>query len=142
MGLLRSVLRAVLLTCLLAGSSAWADDAAEMRAFDARVQAATHAEALAPYRTYQTAMFKAIDVDLAGAFSRCATQTANADSRPFALVADLDAAARPRNIAVRPETNVALCLKAAFVKFPFPKHPPKINGRNGLPILLTLSIAH
>ncbi len=146
----RTVRRIALLAALLVASlvaltglpaAAWAAGVDEALAFDMRVKAASTADGVSRYPAYQTVMFQAIDTDLAGAFSRCVTGTKDADTRSFALVADIDAQGHPRNIAVRPDTNVARCLTAAFVKFPFPK-PPKIKGRNTLPILLSMSVAH
>ncbi|MBI3715971.1 MAG: hypothetical protein HY255_08270 [Betaproteobacteria bacterium] len=128
-------MRVIVLLWLLAGSFAAAADV-----FDDRVKAAGAAEADSRYRDYQTALFQAIGSDLAGAVNRCVTTTPNPDARPFALVADIDARGRPRAIDIRPQTNVGRCMAAAFAKLPFPK-PPRLKGRNSVPVMLNLSIA-
>ena len=57
----------------------------------------------------------------------------------FTLVAELASDGSPTEVALRPETNIAKCVSARFVKLRFPS-PPEYPGRRGFPIVLDMHI--
>lgn len=113
---------------------------AEPLLFDERVQLAKQAQDDERYKAYPHAMFKRAGRHIARTMRSCISASPKPASDAFVLVADINAAGKPKAVQVKPDNRVARCFAKRFSAASYLK-PPEYAGREGFPVTLRISLA-
>lgn len=92
-------------------------------AFEAARKIAVANAKTAPGRKYQAVFAKAFSESQAGELGRCVEHQAAPDLSPFEALAEIAANGSVESVLVRPESNVAVCLRDSIRRHAFPRPP-------------------
>ena len=107
--------------------------------FDQRVALARAIETTEEYKKYEKVMFDAIGNHLAYTMRSCFENIRNPDKSTFTAVVDIGLDGQGTNLDVEPKTNISICFLEGLGRSDFPA-PPRIDGRDSLPIFIEMNI--
>ncbi len=112
---------------------------ANAQSFEERIESAKAAEQ-SPYTWfYEKTMFDAVGTHLAATMRACLARSANPQTDPFVLVADLSSEGKALDVEVRPVTEMATCFSQGFATTVFPI-PPNFQDRANFPVVIEMRI--
>ena len=97
--------------------------AANAQTFEAARKTARAAAMTAAGKRYQPVFAKAFSESQARELGRCVESQNPADLSPFEVLIEIGSSGAAEEVLVRPESNVALCLRESIRKARFPRPP-------------------